>query len=243
MFDTHFLAFAGVAALLVISPGATMVVVADAAIEAGRRAALWTVAGIGTANATMALAAAFGLAAVVHRAPGGLWAPSVVGAAYLAWLGQRALWRAARGAGSGAAPDRRSTGLKPCAPYAESTAMKPAGTHPGIVAQDFSPARRRVQTSSLARFGRGLLTNYANPSVVLFYAVVVPQFIVPPDVFLPRYMLLGGTHVAMSVLWQGLVGISVGTFAERMARPRVRRAMDLAMGLALLGFAIKIAIF
>ena len=213
MLDSHFFAFAGVAALLVLSPGATMAVVADAAFEEGRRAALWTVAGIGSANGTMALAAAFGLAAVVHRVPVVLTVMSVVGAAYLAWLGVRALWRAAH-------ENRADLDVRPA-----------AGRKP-----------RPARVPPLARFGRGLLTNYANPSVVLFYAVVVPQFIPPGTSFLPRYLLLGGTHVAMSVVWQGAVGISVGLFAERMARPGVRRGIDLAMGFALLAFALKIAI-
>jgi threonine/homoserine/homoserine lactone efflux protein len=240
MFDSHFFAFAGVAALLVLSPGATMVVVADAAIEGGRRAALWTVAGIGTANGTMALAAAFGLAAVVQHVPGVLRAMSMVGAAYLAWLGLRALWRAVRG---------ESTGPRPCA-TAEGdlpqdfrvgdqacVAQDSGRANQRHVAQDFSPARL---ASPLARFGRGLLTNYANPSVVIFYAIVVPQFITAQDLFLPRYLLLGGTHVAMSVVWQGTVGVSVGTFAERMTQPGVRRTMDLLTGLALLAFAVKL---
>ena len=211
MFDSRFLAYCGVAALLVLSPGATMVVVADAAIEAGRRAALWTVAGIGTANGTMALAAAFGLAAVVHRVPIVLRAISVVGAVYLAWLGVRALWRAVR--------------------------------EPPINGARRAAARQGPQPPShLARFGRGLLTNYANPSVVLFYAVLVPQFMTPEASFLPRYLLLGGTHVAMSVVWQGAVGISVGLFAERMSRQGVRQVMDVAMGVALLAFAGKVVL-
>lgn len=214
MVDSRFLAFAGVAALLVLSPGATMVVVADAGIEAGRRAALWTVAGIGTANATLALAAAFGMSAIVHRMPTVLQVMSIAGAAYLAWLGVRALLRAA-GWGS-------------------------TVNHRGTVSQGFSPVKHK--TSPAARFGRGLLTNYANPSVVLFYAVVVPQFVAPRDAFLARYLLLAGTHVAMSVVWQGAVGVSVGTFAQRMARPAVRRCMDAAMAVALLAFAAKIVL-
>jgi threonine/homoserine/homoserine lactone efflux protein len=209
-----------------------MAVVADAGMEAGRRAALWTVAGIGSANATLALASAFGMSALVHRVPMVLQAISVVGAAYLAWLGVRALTRAVRGAAPTSAAHH--PGLKPCATS--------AGCGSPIAAQDFSPAKAARRTSSVARFGRGLLTNYANPSVVLFYAIVVPQFITPRDVFLARYLLLGGTHVAMSVLWQGAVGVSVGIFAERMSRPGVRRWMDLAMGVVLLAFAVKIAL-
>lgn len=226
LFDSHFFAFAGVAALLVLSPGATMVVVADAAIEQGRRAALWTVAGVGTANATMALAAAFGLAAAVRHEPGMLRALAIVGAAYLAWLGVRALWRSARG-------DTVKS---------ESKKVRRSDSRAGT--PDGRPSDRTFGPSdALARFGRGLLTNYANPSVVLFYAVLVPQFIPSGAPFLPRYVLLGGTHVVMSVVWQGAVGISVGLFAERMARPPVRRGMDLAMGVALVAFAVKIAVW
>ncbi len=186
-----------------------MVVVADAAIDAGRRAGLWTVAGIGTANGTMAVAAAFGLSAAVAGAPVVLRVISVAGAAYLAWLGLRALVRAAGG---------------------EKNGLKTGGGH------DEHPA----STPAINRFGRGLLTNYANPSVVLFYAVVVPQFIAPHDAFLSRYLVLGGLHVAMSVVWQGFVAISVGTFAEHMTRPGVRRGIDLVMAVALLAFAVKL---
>ncbi len=225
LFDSHFLAFAGVAALLVLSPGATMVVVADAAIEDGRRAALWTVAGIGTANGTMALAAAFGLAAAVHHVPAALRSLAIIGAAYLAWLGVRALWRALR------ADTVKSDSRRGSERAAGTSGVRPSD------GRTFRPSDR------LARFGRGLLTNYANPSVVLFYAVLVPQFIAPGSAFLPQYLLLGATHVAMSVVWQGAVGISVGMFAERMARPGVRRVLDLAMGVALLAFAVKIAVW
>jgi threonine/homoserine/homoserine lactone efflux protein len=216
MVDSRFLTFVGVAALLVLSPGATMVVVADAGIEAGRRAALWTVAGIGTANATLALASAFGVSAIVQRLPIVLQVMSIAGAVYLAWLGVRALTRAAGWRRADLHSEGHLTGLRPRAAYAH-------------------------RTSRAARFGRGLLTNYTNPSVVLFYAVVVPQFIAPDESFLARYLLLGGTHVAMSVVWQGAVGVSVGTFARRMARPGVRRSMDVAMAVALLALAVKIA--
>ncbi len=238
--DSHFLAFASVAALLVVSPGATMVVVADAAIEGGRRAALWTVAGIGTANATMALAAALGVAAIVHGMPGTLRAISMAGAAYLAWLGVRALWRAVRG--EEPLPVASHAGPKPSASPGSTGDLTPR-IETAHVAHGLRPGTHAARVlTSRARFGRGLLTNYTNASVVIFYTVVVPQFIAPHDVFLPRYLLLGGTHVAMSVVWQGAVGLSVGLFAERMARPRARRAIDLVMGAALLAFAAKIAI-
>ncbi len=208
--DSHFFAFAGVAALLVISPGATMVVVADAAIDAGRRAGLWTVAGVGTANFSLAMASAFGLSALFKRVPEVLHVLAVCGALYMAWLGLRALKRAVHG---------------------EPPLRVPRGGS--------APPGRA--TAAAARFGRGLLTNYTNVSVVLFYTVVVPQFITPRDHFLARHVLLGNTHVAMSVIWLTAFAISVGTLAEHMTKPPVRRTMDVLTGVALLAFAVKIA--
>ncbi|MGE5361790.1 MAG: LysE family translocator, partial [Bacteroidales bacterium] len=96
MFDSTFFAFAGVAALLVLSPGATWAVVTDGAIDGGTRAGLWTVAGIGTANCLLATASAFGLSALFRRFPVVLHLIAVCGALYMAYLGLRALGRAWR---------------------------------------------------------------------------------------------------------------------------------------------------
>ena len=65
MFDARYIAFAALAALLVISPGATL-----------------------------AAATAFGLSALVGRWPAALHAVRLAGGCYLAYLGARGLWRA-----------------------------------------------------------------------------------------------------------------------------------------------------
>jgi threonine/homoserine/homoserine lactone efflux protein len=238
--DTHFFAFAAVAALLVVSPGATMVVVADAAIQAGRRAGLWTVSGVGLANASMAVASALGLSALFARFPEVLHAVAAAGALYLAWLGIRALLRA--GAGPKPRGDRRIMAADPCGdrqtPAAERCGDASA---PATLASPGRAGAAPAAGDAGRWFVRGLVTNYSNPSVVLFYTVLVPQFITPLDRFVPRYLLLGGTHVAMSIVWLAAFAISVGTLARHMTRPAVRRAMDLVMGVTLLAFALKIA--
>jgi len=65
----------------------------------------------------------------------------------------------------------------------------------------------------------------------------VPQFIGPQDAYLARAVVLGATHVAMSVVWQGSCGLAVGMAAEHMRRPAVRRALEGVTGavLVLLG--------
>jgi threonine/homoserine/homoserine lactone efflux protein len=196
MFDTRYLAFATLSALLVMSPGATLAVVVETALGYGRRAALLTVVGVGLANATLAASTAFGLSALVGRWPSALEAIRLAGGVYLAYLGVRGIWRAL-------SPPRRMA----------ETEM---GTGP------FS----EMGTGPIAFVARGALTNLLNPPVILFYATMVPQFIGPQDPYLARALILGATHVAMSVLWQGSCGIAVGVAADHMRRPAVRRTLE-----------------
>jgi threonine/homoserine/homoserine lactone efflux protein len=66
---------------------------------------------------------------------------------------------------------------------------------------------------------------------------MVPQFMGPQDSYLARALVLGATHVGMSVIWQGACGIAVGLAAERLRRPVMRRALEGVTGaiLVLLG--------
>ena len=212
MFDSRYAAFAALSALLVISPGATLAVVVETALAEGRRAALLTVSGVGLANATLATATALGLSVVFGRWPDALQVVKVAGAAYLGYLGLRGLYRAFLPVAS--IPPGGNKGSGPSIPRAGNEGPGP---------------------SSLVM--RGVLTNLLNPPVVIFYLTVVPQFIGPQDPFLARALLLGATHVAMSVVWQGSCGLAVGLAAEHMGRPSVRRALEGTTGLALLALA------
>jgi threonine/homoserine/homoserine lactone efflux protein len=87
---------------------------------------------------------------------------------------------------------------------------------------------------------RGVLTNLLNPPVLIFYMTIVPQFIGPSDLFLPRALLLGATHVAMSMIWQGTCGIAVGVAADRMARPVVRRTLEGVTGAVLVALGVRL---
>jgi threonine/homoserine/homoserine lactone efflux protein len=53
-------------------------------------------------------------------------------------------------------------------------------------------------------------------------------------------LLLGATHVAMSVVWQGSCGMAVGLAAEHMARPAVRRTLEAVTGAVLVGLGARL---
>ena len=89
--------FLGVIALLTITPGADMAMVARSVFMGGRRAAFATTLGIGAGCFIWALASAAGVAAVLAASETAYDTLRLVGAAYLVWLGVQSLWAAARG--------------------------------------------------------------------------------------------------------------------------------------------------
>jgi RhtB (resistance to homoserine/threonine) family protein len=98
-------AFAGVVALIVVVPGPDMALVLQNGLTRGRRAAVETALGINAGLLVWALAAALGIAALLQASAQAFTALKLAGAAYLVWLGLRALraaWRGERPGGHAA---------------------------------------------------------------------------------------------------------------------------------------------
>jgi len=109
------------------------------------------------------------------------------------------------------------------------------------------PSRRVAETEMgtvpISFVARGALTNLLNPPVMLFYLTMVPQFIGPQDPYLARALVLGATHVAMSVVWQGSCGLAVGMAADHMGRPAVRRTLEGVTGAILIYLGARLLFF
>jgi threonine/homoserine/homoserine lactone efflux protein len=250
MFDARYFVFATTSALLVISPGATMAVVLETAIENGRAAAFATVAGVNIGNSTLALASALGMAVAFARWPSALHLVQAAGACYLTWLGARSLWRAIRnaqgpGASAGfttcsAGPQARVGGAE-APPYVGcETSAKHQVLRTEHEAQSSHPASSTRSHSSFV--ARGIATNLLNPPVILFYMTFLPQFISHEDPFFARFLVLAATHISMSLVWLSIYAISIGTLSERMARPGVRRWMAGITGAVLIGLGIRLVL-
>ena len=97
------LAFAGVVALIVVLPGPDMALVLQNGLARGRRAAVETALGINAGLLVWAVAAALGIAALLHASAPAFTLLKLAGAAYLVWLGLRALAAAWRGTRAGTA--------------------------------------------------------------------------------------------------------------------------------------------
>jgi RhtB (resistance to homoserine/threonine) family protein len=101
------LAFAGVVAVIVVLPGPDMALVLQNGLAGGRRAAVETALGINAGLLVWAVAAALGIAALLHASAPAFTALKLAGAAYLVWLGLRALVAAWRGSPPAATAGQR----------------------------------------------------------------------------------------------------------------------------------------
>ena len=90
----HVLAFAVLVALLTLTPGADTALVTGATLRHGRRAAFFTTLGVSGGLFVHAAASAVGLSLLLARSAEAYALLKLAGAAYLCWLGAKALWDA-----------------------------------------------------------------------------------------------------------------------------------------------------
>jgi threonine/homoserine/homoserine lactone efflux protein len=98
---THLWSFLVLSAILILVPGPDMALVARNALVGGRRAGMATSTGSAAGLCLWTLAASVGLAALLRASEPAFLALRIAGAAYLLYLGARALWTAVRGDGGG----------------------------------------------------------------------------------------------------------------------------------------------
>lgn len=88
---TTLLAFAGVALVMVVTPGPNMAYLVSRSIAQGRLAGMMSLGGVATGFVIYMLFAAFGISALLLAVPLAYDAIRIAGAAYLAWMAWTAL--------------------------------------------------------------------------------------------------------------------------------------------------------
>jgi threonine/homoserine/homoserine lactone efflux protein len=94
---THVLAFLGVSALVIVTPGQDTALTIRNTLFGGRQSGLCTAAGVATGQAFWTLAASLGLAAILSASEPAFLAIRLAGAAYLVFLGLQTLLGWGRG--------------------------------------------------------------------------------------------------------------------------------------------------
>ncbi|MGD0273558.1 MAG: LysE family translocator [Gaiellaceae bacterium] len=139
--DGSTLAFLGIAALLVVTPGADMALVAKNGLAHGKRAAIATALGVNLGGVIWTLAAALGVAAFVRSSATAFNTLRIAGAVYLFYLGLQALW------GSRHRGEREPESARTQKPRSSRTAFRQ-----GVVSDLLNPKIAVFYTSLIPQF-------------------------------------------------------------------------------------------
>ncbi|BCL24937.1 LysE family translocator [Streptomyces tuirus] len=208
------LGFLGVVLVAYVVPGPDFLVVVRAAAEdpsKGRAAAL----GAQTGLCVHMLAAAAGLSVIAARSPAVYDGIRLMGAAYLVYLGVRAV-RAAR----------RTARTRHHADEARSDALEQGG-----------PAEGRLASC----FTQGLLTNVLNPKAALFFLSVLPQFVDGDRPIAQQIFFLGMLDILIGVAYWFALVVVAARLGALLARPRIRRRWELTTGWLFIAIGVSVA--
>ena len=155
--DPLFLAGLAVLALLTVSPGADMALVAKITLERGRRAALLATLGICSGLLVHATASALGLSVILATSAEAFTIVKLAGAAYLAYLGVQALRSSFRHHETEVLPARR--GANPYLQGVFSNVLNPkvAVFYLTFIPQFMSPADNVLARSLAFAFAHGVM--------------------------------------------------------------------------------------
>ncbi|HVF98236.1 MAG TPA: LysE family translocator [Chloroflexia bacterium] len=214
--DAKLWAFVAFSAVLTITPGVDMALVARSALSRGRNAAFMTTLGIITGLPVHAFLSAVGLSAILSQSALAFETVKLLGAGYLVYLGVRTIISAGK---SGGKHDTQA---------AIQTSMP--------------QARTREETLRIYRrsYMEGLLNNLLNPKVALFYLTFLPQFMSPGDPVIARSLLMGLIHAAEGIIWLMLYAYFLSRLSELMSRPNVKRNIERVTGLLLVGLGVRL---
>ncbi|UUZ63665.1 LysE family translocator [Polaromonas sp. P1-6] len=196
---TYFLYLAAVA-LLVLSPGPTMLTCMTTAVNHGPRKALASASGSVSAVLGVMLLSALGLGALLAASEVAFTVAKVIGAAYLIWLGIKTF------RSNAAALQFNPEGS--CEPALLRSEGPPRASNGPLGGQGATRSERAWGP----HFIRGFLVGASNPKALLFFAAFFPQFLNPAAAFAPQFAILALTFVAFEL--SVLTLCSLGVFAH-----------------------------
>jgi threonine/homoserine/homoserine lactone efflux protein len=117
---------------------------------------------------------------------------------------------------------------------------------PGLARPAGHPPRRRARAgrprAQRLAFRQGLFCNLLNPKAGIFFTALLPQFVSPQDPALVVSLLMTAIAAAASLAWLSVYATVVPRAGDVLRRPRVRRALDRATGVVLIGLGVRLAL-
>lgn len=212
IFDARFAAYLAVAALLIVTPGPDTALVTRNALLAGRRAAALTALGIGAGSVVWAVASVLGVAVLLEQSVVAFTVFKLTGAAYLCFLGLRALL---------------------ARPHARRRADDTATSSPA--------ASRSSRLGDRSALRQGFVGNLLNPKAGAIFASVFPQFVSPGDSALRLVSMLLAYEVILLV-WLNLYGYAISRAGRSAVGERVRAIAARITGMVLIALGVRLAL-
>ncbi|TDE15127.1 LysE family translocator [Jiangella asiatica] len=199
---------------IVLTPGASLALVAAREAAGDRRGAAWVVGGTALGIVTHAVLAGVGLSAVVMRSAEAYTVVRLAGAAYLVALGVHLLRRATR----------KAAGITDPTVPASSSAER---------------SRRDLPTTGHVLTG-AYLANVLNPKAAAVYLTLAPQFVPERSVGVASMLGLGLVHIILMAGWLAVWVWSIARARRAVPVSRLSRWMDTVGGLALAVLGVKL---
>ncbi|MDT0304958.1 LysE family translocator [Streptomonospora wellingtoniae] len=110
-------------------------------------------------------------------------------------------------------------------------------------AAEAAPARAAVGAGQVRVFVRAMLTNLANPKVVVFFLAFFPQFIDPSRGHVAaQFFLLGTLFIMVGLCVDASAGLLSGRLGDALRRrPLVQRVLHAFSGTVFAGLALRLA--
>lgn len=203
-------AFAVVALVVVIMPGADTILVLRTSLREGARAGVITATGVVCGPILWGTLAGWGIAALLGQNMVLYTTISLAGGVYLAYLALRTFLSA------------RSSWRSDTS---ESVQTAAAPT---------------VRSRAAAFFLTGLMTNILNPKIGVFYIAVMPGLFLGETVTVWLGTLLGSIQAAFGLVFLSAVAAITGSAKKHVVRPRTQAVLEGACGVFLLGFGVLV---
>ena len=216
--DPKLLTFIGIVLLLTLTPGADTALVTRNTLAGGRRAGIRTACGAATGCLVHATLSGLGLSAILRASADVYNVVKLAGAAYLIYLGVRALL------------DARHIGA--------TVAPLGAASSAAIAAHDPVSPRHSAFRIPHSAFGQGLFTNLLNPKVALFYLTFLPQFLNPGDPVLLKSLGLAAIHSGLGIVWLSIYSSFLARLSGWLLQARMRRRMESITGGVLIALGL-----
>jgi threonine/homoserine/homoserine lactone efflux protein len=102
------------------------------------------------------------------------------------------------------------------------------------------PVRRRALIGT--GYTAGLATDLLNPKVGVFFVTFLPGFVPHGYSVGASSLILGAIFIVLTAIYFGVLLIVSGPVTRWMSTAHIRRRMDRATGLVLIGFGVRLAI-